>query len=131
MTLTTPAAPSATAKGADATLDADAKNHLDAIIARLAAGETGFRRDEPSRIARKLVDRVHASVADAATEWVEAATRIKRLNADSPYVGEEWISGPYAGTGIPCRAERSAHGAQRRQEPHSTTAGSARRRATA
>ena len=95
MTLTSPAAPSATAKGADATLDAAAKKQLDATISKLASNEKTFGAMSVADRA-KLVDRIHSSVADAATEWVEAATRIKRLDADSPYVGEEWISGPYA-----------------------------------
>ena len=95
MTLTSPAAPSATAQGANATLDSAAKKELDAIIARLAGNEKTF--GALSVVDRAgLVDRVHATVAEHATAWVEAASRIKRLSADSPYVGEEWISGPYA-----------------------------------
>jgi aldehyde dehydrogenase (NAD(P)+) len=39
---------------------------------------------------------LHASVSAASAEWVRAASRIKKLEPDSPYVGEEWISGPYA-----------------------------------
>jgi acyl-CoA reductase-like NAD-dependent aldehyde dehydrogenase len=95
MTLTSPAAPSATAHGADATLDAAAKKQLDGIIARLAANEKTFGALSVADRA-DLVDRVHASVAATATEWVEAASRIKHLDPDSRYVGEEWISGPYA-----------------------------------
>jgi hypothetical protein len=95
MTLTSPAAPSATARGADATLDAAAKKELDAIIARLAGNEKTFGALSVADRA-KLVDRLHDSVAATAAQWVEAASRIKKLDADSPYVGEEWISGPYA-----------------------------------
>ncbi|MGO1948373.1 MAG: aldehyde dehydrogenase family protein [Mycobacteriaceae bacterium] len=29
-------------------------------------------------------------------EWIDAAAEIKQLPADSPLVGEEWMSGPYA-----------------------------------
>ncbi|HEY5230079.1 MAG TPA: aldehyde dehydrogenase family protein, partial [Galbitalea sp.] len=95
MTLTSPAAPSATAKGADATLDADARKQLDATIARLASNEKSFAALSVADRA-KLLDAVHATVADSAADWVDAAARIKRLDSDSPYVGEEWISGPYA-----------------------------------
>lgn len=95
MTLTSPAAPSATAHGADASLDAAAKKQLDATIARLAGNEKSWGALSVGDRA-KLVDRVHSSVAAAAADWVEAASRIKLIHADSAYVGEEWISGPYA-----------------------------------
>ena len=95
MTLTSPAAPSATAKGADATLDAAAKKQLDATIARLADNEKSFGALSVADRAN-LLDAVHATVAAAAADWVDAAARIKRLDAESAYVGEEWISGPYA-----------------------------------
>jgi aldehyde dehydrogenase (NAD(P)+) len=36
------------------------------------------------------------SVAAEATAWVQAASKVKGLPADSPLVGEEWLSGPYA-----------------------------------
>ncbi len=95
MTLTSPAAPSATAQGANATLDAAAKAQLDAIIARLAGNEKHFGALTVADRA-KLVDRLHASVSDAAADWVATASRIKGLAPESQYVGEEWISGPYA-----------------------------------
>jgi hypothetical protein len=95
VTLTSAAAPSATAQGADATLDAAAKKQLDSIIARLAGNEKAFGTLSVAERAQ-LVDRVHASVAATATDWIETASRIKRLDAGSPYVGEEWVSGPYA-----------------------------------
>ena len=95
MTLTSPTAPSATAKGADATLEAGTRQQLDAAISKLAGSEKAFGAMSVAERA-KLLDRLHASVADAATQWVEAAARIKRLDATSQYVGEEWTSGPYA-----------------------------------
>ena len=95
MTLTSPVAPSATAEGADATLDAEATRQLDSTIARLAGSENSFGALSVADRAR-LVDRLHASVSAASAEWVRAASRIKKLEPDSPYVGEEWISGPYA-----------------------------------
>jgi aldehyde dehydrogenase (NAD(P)+) len=95
MTITDPKAPSATAPGANAQLDADSKKKLDAIVAKLAGNEKRFAAMTVADRA-ELLGRVHASVADAATEWVDAASRIKGLDADSRYVGEEWTSGPYA-----------------------------------
>jgi acyl-CoA reductase-like NAD-dependent aldehyde dehydrogenase len=95
MTLTSPVAPSATAAGANAALDAAAKQDLDAIIARLASNEARFGALSVADRA-KLIDRLHVTVSDAAADWVQVASRIKRLDPDSRYVGEEWISGPYA-----------------------------------
>ena len=95
MTLTSPAAPSASAAGANAALDEAAKRELDSIIARLASNESKFGA-MPVADRAKLVDRLHASVSDASAEWVRVASRIKGLESDSRYVGEEWISGPYA-----------------------------------
>jgi acyl-CoA reductase-like NAD-dependent aldehyde dehydrogenase len=95
MTLTDPQAPSATAQGANAALDSATKKQLDAIITKLASNETAFAAMSVADRAR-LLDRVHGTVSDAATDWAETASRIKGLDKDSQYVGEEWISGPYA-----------------------------------
>ncbi|MEI3867890.1 aldehyde dehydrogenase family protein [Microbacterium sp. CCNWLW134] len=43
----------------------------------------------------RLLDRVHASISDAAPEWAAAAARSKGLDAGHPLRGEEWLSGPY------------------------------------
>src|ERR1700712_2211152 len=45
---------------------------------------------------RELLEAVRSSVAAAAQEWVSTAARYKGLDSDSPLVGEEWLSGPYA-----------------------------------
>jgi Aldehyde dehydrogenase family len=95
MTITDPKAPSASAPGANAALDADSKQRLDDIVATLAGNEKTFAAMSVADRAA-LLGRVHATVADAAPEWVDAAARIKGLDTDSPYVGEEWTSGPYA-----------------------------------
>jgi aldehyde dehydrogenase (NAD(P)+) len=95
MTITEPAAPSAQAKGASAPLDAAARAQLDAIIAKLATNERSFGALSVADRA-DLLDRVHASVSAAAEQWVDVAATIKGLDRDSQYVGEEWISGPYA-----------------------------------
>jgi aldehyde dehydrogenase (NAD(P)+) len=44
---------------------------------------------------RELLDRIHAATAEKAEDWVRAAAAYKRLPADSPLIGEEWITGPY------------------------------------
>lgn len=43
-----------------------------------------------------LLDEVHEATAAAADDWVSAACAAKRIDAESPLVGEEWMSGPYA-----------------------------------
>lgn len=53
-----------------------------------AATPLGERRD--------LLLRLVAKVAKHAEEWVQTAARIKKLPAESPLVGEEWMSGPWA-----------------------------------
>ena len=93
MTTTDPTVPAA-AVPATPTLDAAIRADLDAAITQLAEGESRWAKMPiPARIA--LLGKVHSSVAAAADQWVNAATRAKNLDPDSPYVGEEWISGPY------------------------------------
>ena len=75
-------------------LSADDRARLDAIVAGMAQGESGWAAmDLPAR-ANLLAD-VHHSVAAAADAWVAAAVRAKGLDPTSPLVGEEWLSGPY------------------------------------
>lgn len=45
---------------------------------------------------RELLQRFAGLVEANASEWVRIATEIKQLDPDSPLVGEEWISGPWA-----------------------------------
>jgi len=49
-------------------------------------------------IARKLdhLSKMRRTTDDVAERWVEAAVKAKRIPADSPLVGEEWMSGPWA-----------------------------------
>jgi aldehyde dehydrogenase (NAD(P)+) len=90
MTTTDPAVPGAVVPP----LDESRKAALDAAIRELSEGETRWAKTTiPQRI--DLLKRVHASVAAEAERWVTAATRAKNLDPDSPFVGEEWISGPY------------------------------------
>ncbi|NND13746.1 MAG: aldehyde dehydrogenase family protein, partial [Acidimicrobiia bacterium] len=39
---------------------------------------------------------MRAAIDEHADEWVDLAVEGKRIPADSPFAGEEWISGPYA-----------------------------------
>jgi aldehyde dehydrogenase (NAD(P)+) len=48
----------------------------------------------PQRIA--MLDQIRIDTGIHAQAWVDIAARIKGLPADSPLVGEEWISGPWA-----------------------------------
>jgi aldehyde dehydrogenase (NAD(P)+) len=67
----------------------------DRLLAELDAGaERWAVTPLPERAA--LLRRTHGAVSRAAAEWVRAAARIKGLPDDSPLVGEEWLSGPYA-----------------------------------
>lgn len=68
---------------------------LDAALAELGRGEATWAATSVPR-RRALLAQVHALTGRYAQEWVDAAISIKGLPADSPLVGEEWMSGPYA-----------------------------------
>ena len=68
-------------------------NATDAV-ARLQDGERRLRGLSLGRRIALLSD-LSSTVAEQAHDWVEAAREIKQLPADSPLVGEEWLSGPY------------------------------------
>ncbi len=68
---------------------------LDAIVSKLAAAAPAWADKSPSEIADLLVA-IRGRVMDVAADWVEDAREAKGLAADSPLVGEEWISGPWA-----------------------------------
>lgn len=70
------------------------RDDLDTAVAELRDG--GQAWSSVSRIARaELLSDVHRLAVAQAQEWVDAAVAIKKLDADSPLVGEEWITGPY------------------------------------
>ncbi|HLE56124.1 MAG TPA: aldehyde dehydrogenase family protein, partial [Rhodothermia bacterium] len=50
------------------------------------------------RIRHKIeyLDKLKSKTDDLAERWVDAAVAAKRIPHDSPLVGEEWISGPWA-----------------------------------
>jgi acyl-CoA reductase-like NAD-dependent aldehyde dehydrogenase len=67
----------------------------DEIAERLARGEKAWAGTSlPQR--RKLLARFGQLTGINAAEWVQAAARIKQLPPESPLIGEEWISGPWA-----------------------------------
>jgi len=77
-------------------LNAPTRDRLDEAIAALSVGASRWAETSlPERA--QLLARVHATMTATATEWAETAARIKGLDPASSLVGEEWISGPYAG----------------------------------
>lgn len=62
--------------------------------------ELDNHRDEWARldVSKKigLLEAVKKRTAEVAADWVEVAAEIKGLALDSPYIGEEWASGPWA-----------------------------------
>ncbi|HEY4153087.1 MAG TPA: aldehyde dehydrogenase family protein, partial [Pseudolysinimonas sp.] len=83
------------AQAAPAELTATQKGELDADIRALGAGAASWAELPLEKRAALLRD-VHASVSSQATQWAHTAADIKGLESDSPLVGEEWMSGPYA-----------------------------------
>ena len=67
----------------------------DEITERLARGEQVWAETSLAE-RRELLGRLKQLTAINASEWVQAAARIKQLPAASPLIGEEWISGPWA-----------------------------------
>jgi aldehyde dehydrogenase (NAD(P)+) len=92
MSSTETVAPSTSANTASLT-DSDRRD-LNAAVADLKAAEhtwAGISLEERAR----LLDQVHACVADAAPEWVRVAASVKGLAPGAAAVGEEWMSGAY------------------------------------
>ncbi|MFF3885522.1 aldehyde dehydrogenase family protein [Streptomyces sp. NPDC001914] len=86
---------------------ADSEKSADEVLTGLAAAEAVWARTGPAQ-RRDLLNRVGDLVARHADEWIAAAVRIKGLEAGSPLVGEEWISGPWAVVGS-ARALAATH----------------------
>lgn len=75
-------------------LDDTRRAELDSTISDLTAGEIRFAKMTLlQRI--NLLTRLHDCVSNTAEQWVAAGTAAKNLSPSSPYVGEEWVSGPY------------------------------------
>ncbi|WP_425303635.1 aldehyde dehydrogenase family protein [Nocardia wallacei] len=68
---------------------------IDAALADLGAGEKSWA-ETPLPRRRALLAELHTRVGRHAADWVTAARAIKHLPADSPLLGEEWMSGPLA-----------------------------------
>ena len=68
---------------------------LGALLAELDAGAERWAVT-PLTDRAALLRRTHDAVSRAAEAWALTAARIKGLVDDSPLVGEEWFSGPYA-----------------------------------
>ncbi len=79
------------------TVDAPANwaRPMDTALASLHRGEKVWAGTPLGR-RRELLDRMHGLVGRHAQAWVDAAAGLKGLPTDSPLVGEEWISGPWA-----------------------------------
>ncbi|MEO6533345.1 MAG: aldehyde dehydrogenase family protein [Pseudolysinimonas sp.] len=95
MTISEQAATTSPATAAPAELSSTQKAELDADIQALAAGVARWAELPLTRRAALLRD-VHASVSAHAEEWAHTAADIKGVEPESPLVGEEWMSGPYA-----------------------------------
>jgi aldehyde dehydrogenase (NAD(P)+) len=83
------------ASAAAAELSAAQKSAFDADILALTAGAADWAKMPLERRAA-LLREVHASVSAQAADWAHTAAGIKGLAPESPLVGEEWLSGPYA-----------------------------------
>jgi aldehyde dehydrogenase (NAD(P)+) len=78
-----------------ADLSAQRSESIDAALAELGRGEATWAATSLPR-RRALLAQIHALTGRYAQDWVDAAISIKGLDAGSPLVGEEWLSGPYA-----------------------------------
>lgn len=67
---------------------------IDQAVRATADGAAAWAK-MPLTERRRLLLATHTTVAETADDWVATACRVKRLPADSPLVGEEWMSGPY------------------------------------
>lgn len=76
-------------------LSTEDRTRLDAELAALAEGATHWAATSLQDRAR-LLRELHSSVSREASRWALTAADIKGLDAGSPLVGEEWMSGPYA-----------------------------------
>src|SRR5664280_2272485 len=79
----------------EAGLDPERRAWLDNAVTELAEGANGWSTT-PLAERAGLLAAVHAAMIGTAERWATTASDIKGLAADSPLVGEEWISGPYA-----------------------------------
>lgn len=78
-----------------ATRDVQDVGDLDRIVAGLVANKDRWARTSvEERIA--MLSKVKDNLLTVAEDWALEAARNKQIPVDSPLVGEEWLSGPYA-----------------------------------
>jgi acyl-CoA reductase-like NAD-dependent aldehyde dehydrogenase len=73
----------------------DERTMLDRAIEDLRAGAARWQRASLQERAA-LLRRTHDSIGRSSNRWALTAVGVKRLDAGSALVGEEWLSGPYA-----------------------------------
>ncbi|AMT73108.1 aldehyde dehydrogenase family protein [Mycobacteroides immunogenum] len=79
--------------------DVQIESPVDQALQDLAEGEKTWAKTSLAGRLQLLAD-TRQRVIDNAQQWVQAAAfQIKKLDPQSPLVGEEWISGPYAVAG--------------------------------
>jgi len=79
--------------------DVQIESPVDQALQDLTEGEKAWAKTSLADRLRLLAD-TRQRVIDNAHQWVQAAAfQIKKLDPESPLVGEEWISGPYAVAG--------------------------------
>jgi acyl-CoA reductase-like NAD-dependent aldehyde dehydrogenase len=89
MSLTTPALPD---------LSEEARASYDSAIDALRTGAAAWAA-LPLAERAVLLRRTHTAIAAHREEWALTGSAIKGLDPESPLVGEEWMTGPYATLG--------------------------------
>ncbi|WP_369375235.1 aldehyde dehydrogenase family protein [Promicromonospora sp. Populi] len=70
------------------------ERELDQAVAELKVGAERWAQ-LPVADRGALFRRVHASIAEVAYEWTAGAAKAKNIAPSAPYLGEEWMTGPY------------------------------------
>ncbi|MEU9805762.1 aldehyde dehydrogenase family protein [Mycobacterium sp. NPDC050853] len=97
--------------------DVQIESPVDQALQDLVDGEKAWAETSLEKRLRLLAD-ARQRVIDNAEQWVQAAAfQIKKLDPDSPLVGEEWISGPYAVAGAIAALIASLENLQAGQSP--------------
>lgn len=79
--------------------DVQIESPVDQALLDLTEGEKTWAKTSLAQRLQLLAE-TRQAVIDNAQQWVQAAAfQIKKLDPESPLVGEEWISGPYAVAG--------------------------------
>jgi acyl-CoA reductase-like NAD-dependent aldehyde dehydrogenase len=89
----------------------------DAIAQRLGRAEETWAT-VPAARRRQLLVELQQLVGEHGAAWVETAARIKQLPSDSPLVGEEWISGPWAMASYVAALTQTLGRLERGEAPH-------------